>query len=72
MLRGDWEGRGGTSIPRDVDLCRGSVPTRPRGPNLHQGMAVVFGNCDLYPVLAGEVEHGSRVQIILVQQLWEG
>lgn len=58
---GGWEGRGSTSIPRDVDLRRGSVPSRPRGPNLHQGMAVVVGNCDLYPVLAGEVERGGGV-----------
>lgn len=50
-----------TSVAHDVNLCRDPVAPWPCGPNLHQGVADVLGNCDFYPVLAGEVQRGSRV-----------
>lgn len=61
LTPGGWGGRDGTSIPHDVDFCWDPVPSWPCGPNLYQGMADVFWNCNFYPVLAGEVERGSWV-----------
>lgn len=61
ILLGNKVGRASTSIPHDVDFRWDPIPSRPRGPNLHQGMADVFRNGNVYPVPAGDVERGSRV-----------
>lgn len=66
---GGMGGERQTSVPHDVDFGRGPIPSGPCGPNLHQGMADVFWNRDFYCVLAGEVQRGSWLQVVLVQHL---
>lgn len=67
-----WKGKGGavTSISHNVDFCWDPIPSRPCGSNLYQSVANVFGYWYFYPVLAGEMERRSWVQVILIQHLW--
>lgn len=65
------EGRGSTSISHNVDFGWYPIPSRPRGSNLHQSVTNVFRYWYFYPVLAGEVEHRSWLQVILIQHLWD-
>lgn len=63
------EGRGSTSISHDVDFCWDPIPSRPCGSNLYQGVPYVLRHWDFYPVLVGEVECRSWVEVILIQHL---
>lgn len=65
------EGRGSTSISHNVDFCWDPIPSRPSGSNLYQSVANVFRYWYFYPVLVGEVERRSWVQVILIQHLWD-
>lgn len=64
-------GRSSTSISHNVDFCWDPIPSRPRGSNLYQSVADVFRDWYLYPVLAGEVQRRSWMQVILIQHLWD-
>lgn len=60
-----------TTVSEDVDFCWGTVPPRPRHPDLYEGMSEVLRHWDVNPALARQVQRGSRVRILPVKHLLE-